>query len=158
MSDADYNPGDEIRGVLIPVGEQSLLLPNAVVAEIIDYRDPTGAVDAEDADWLRGIVTWRQHKLPLVAFEGLLGESFALPRRARIAICHALDPNAEHTFIGIVSGGIPRLVRVREGSIEPLSLTAEDEDRPILARVRLNDVDALIPDLDRLGVLLDTSA
>lgn len=156
MSEADYNTGDEIRGVLIPVGNSSLLLPNAVVAEVIDYRDPSGEVDAEDAAWLRGSVSWRQHKLPLVAFEGLLGETFELPRRARIAICHALDPDAKQAFIGIVSGGIPRLVRVRESVIEPLAVTEEDEDRPILARVRVNDVDAIIPDMDKLGSLLES--
>lgn len=154
MSDADYNPGDEVRGVLIPVGENSLLLPNAVVAEVIDYRDPAGPVDVENAAWLLGSVTWRQRKLPLVAFEGLLGGSFSLPRRARIAICHALDPNAEHAFIGIVSGGIPRLVRVQESGIETLALGQDYESRPVLARVRMNDVMALIPDLDQLGKLL----
>lgn len=154
MSDADYKPADEVRGVLIPVGENNLLLPNAVVAEVIDYRDPTGEVDPADAAWLLGRVSWRQRMLPLVAFEGLLGGAFSLPRRARIAICHALDPASEYDFIGIVSGGIPRLVRVQESAIETLNLGQDYETKPVLARVRLNDVVALIPDMDQLGQLL----
>jgi len=158
MSEADYNPSGEIRGVLIPVGQNSLLLPNAVVAEVIDYRDPSGEVDEADAAWLLGTVTWRQRKLPLVAFEGLLGETFSLPRRARIAICHALDPEAGYVYIGIVSGGIPRLVRVHEQVVKPLDLGEPYAGCPILARVQLNDQEVLIPDLLELGSLIGTLA
>lgn len=155
MRDAVLHSGEEIRGVFIPVGDSRLLLPNAVVAEIIDYREAADQDDLSEHDWWRGLVHWRQHKLPLVAFEALLGGEFTLSRRARIVVCNALNDDALEDFVGIVSAGIPRMVLVREEQIEVLPAQPGDEERPIVARIRVNDQEALIPDMDRIEELVE---
>lgn len=155
MRDSVFHSSDEIRGVFIPVGDTRLLLPNAVVAEIIDYRESADDKDLTEHDWWRGLVPWRQHKLPLVAFDVLLGDEFTLPRRARIVVCNALSDDAQEDFIGIVSAGIPRMVMVRQANLEVLPFEEGDETRPIAARIRFNDQDALIPDMDRLEALVE---
>lgn len=155
MRDPAPYASEEIRGVFIPVGDTRLLLPNAMVAEIIDYRESADGNELTGHDWWRGLVPWRQHPLPLVAFDALLGGEFTLPRRARIVVCNALSDDAEQDFIGIVSAGIPRLVLVHEANLEVLPFEAGDETRPIVARVRFNDQEALIPDMDRLEELVE---
>ncbi len=155
MLDSAFRPGNEIRSVFIPVGDTRLLLPNAVVAEIIDYRASAADHELGEHDWWRGMVPWRQHKLPLVAFDVLMGGEFSRPRRARIVVCNALSDEALEDFIGIVSAGIPRMVLVNEAEIEVLPAEPGDEERAITARVRLHDQEALIPDMNRLEELVE---
>ncbi len=64
-----------LRGVLIPTGQVSLLLPNAAMNEVIDYRDATPLATAAPA-WVLGTVMWRQRPMPVVSIERMLGEAF----------------------------------------------------------------------------------
>lgn len=143
------NPGD-IRGVLIPVGGQQLLLPNATVAEIIAYREPVAGPQG-GPDWLLGEIDWRQRKVPLAALETLLGGTYRGYTRGRIAVCYSLLEGEQRPYLGVVSDGIPHLIRVREDDLEPLALNDGDADLPVLARLRIKGEDALIPDLARLS-------
>lgn len=142
----------EIRGVLIPLLGLRLLLPNAAVAEIIDYSPP--AAGRDQPDWLLGMIKWRQRNLPVIRFETLLGQaSEDSGVRRRLAVCHALTADARRPYMGLVTQGIPRLVRVREELLEPMP--GDDlAGLPVHARVRVNGEEALIPDLDRLEDLL----
>lgn len=145
----------EVRSVLIPLAETSLLLPNAVMAELTDYRTPTPMM-REHADWLAGRITWRQRVVPLVRFEPLLGGEPALASyRRRIVVCQAIDPAAKQPFYGLVTTGIPRLLRVGADNLELLDPVPEDW--PVSARVRVLETEALVPDLDRLEALLDAA-
>jgi chemosensory pili system protein ChpC len=145
----------EIRGVLIPTSSERLLLPNAALAEVIDFREPTPP--GRDAPpWVLGSIVWRQRTLPVISAERLVGDQFN-PKapRLRIAVCHALLKQRQRPFIGIVSRGIPRLVRVTEDTIEETPEPPLDPDWPMLAQVHVNDVYALIPDMERIERLLD---
>ncbi|WP_260294296.1 chemotaxis protein CheW [Sedimenticola hydrogenitrophicus] len=139
----------EIRGVLLPLQEGELLLPNAAVCEVVSYQAPD-AVSARAPAWLLGAFAWRNHALPLIAFERLLGqESGEIGHRARVAIVNTLNGNDRLPYIGILLRAAPHLVRVTESSIVPF---AGDEPPPgmVADRVIINGVDALIPDLDAL--------
>lgn len=140
----------DIRGVLIPVGGQQLLLPNATVAEIISYRDPAASGEG-GPDWLLGDIDWRQRRVPTVALETLLGGQYKGYTRGRIAVCYSLLEGEERPYLGVVSDGIPHLVRVREEDLEPQPAADGDADLPVLARVKLKGEDALIPDIARLS-------
>lgn len=140
----------DIRGVLIPIGGNKLLLPNANVAEIIAFREPASA--PQDApDWLLGEFDWRQRRVPLAALENLLGGTYQGYTRGRIAICYSLLAGDRSPYLGLVSDGIPHLVRVREEDVEPLSLQPDDQDRPVLARLRFKDEEVVIPDVAKLA-------
>lgn len=150
MSDA---VPQEIRGVLIPLQGEQLLLPNAAVAEVIDYREPD-AVDAAPA-WVLGTTAWRQRNLTVVRLEKLLGlQTEGDSPRQRIVICHTLDSDARRPFIGIVAAAIPRLVRLREEGLTGGDLGAELSNAPVHARVSVDDQVALIPDLTAIEGLL----
>jgi len=144
---------DNIRGVLIPVGGQQLLLPNATVAEIIAYRDPA-APGSDAPGWLLGSIDWRQRQVPVVALENLLGGEYRGYTRGRIAVCYSLLEGEEFPYLGVVSDGIPHLVRVRGEDIEPLPAQDGDADLPLLARLTIKGEDALIPDLARLSEMV----
>lgn len=144
----------EVRGVLIPCGSLQLLLPNAAVAEVTDYRQPT-PLSGERPGWLLGTVAWRQRSLLVLDPELLLGGSVReIGGRARIAVCNTLSPDATRPFLGLLCRRIPRLVRVTEEALEPLSAPEGGDALPVHHWVRVRDEQALIPDLDRLQELV----
>lgn len=137
-----------IRGVLIQVADAKLLLPNATIAEVLSYADPEPVADAPD--WLLGRIRWRGWQLPLVAFSrfsGIADEQGGLG--SKVIVLKALGGDAKRPFFAILTQGFPRLVTVTDTS---LVSETEDEAVPegVLAKVRLNDDDALLPDLAAL--------
>lgn len=149
-----------IRGVLIQVAEARLLLPNATIAEVLSYADPEPVPGAPD--WLLGRIRWRGWQLPLVAFSrftGIAEEAGGLG--SKVIVLKALGGDAKRPFFAVLTQGFPRLVTVTEGA---LATDTEDLDIPegVLARVRLNEDGALLPDLamleTRIGEALDAAA
>ncbi len=141
-----------VPSLLIPVQQATLLLPNAAVAEIIDYRDPQPISDAPK--WLLGMVPWRGLQLPLLSFEAVLhGAPPEASARLRIAVMNTLNGNPDVPFFGIVLQGIPHLVRADEASVTRTD--QGDEATPgVLARVDVNGEPAIIPDLDAVEKML----
>ena len=134
-----------IRGVLIQVAEARLLLPNATIAEVLSYADPERVADAPD--WLLRRMGWRGSQLPLVSFSrfsGIAEDRGGLG--SKVIVLKALGGDAKHPFFALLTQGFPRLVTVTEGS---LVSDSDDAGVPegVLARVRLNEDDALLPDL-----------
>lgn len=137
-----------IRGVLIQVAEARLLLPNATIAEVLSYADPEPVADAPD--WLLGRMRWRGWQLPLVSFSrfsGIAEDRGGLG--SKVIVLKALGGDAKRPFFALLTQGFPRLVTVTEGS---LASDSDDAGVPegVLARVRLNEDDALLPDLTAL--------
>ena len=61
----------EIRGLMIPITNGRVLMPNANVSEVITLSTPERVPNAPD--WLLGRVAWRGWKLPLISFSLLAG-------------------------------------------------------------------------------------
>ena len=63
MSQAVATPNSitNLTGLLIPLADRTLLLPNVVVAELIPYRTPQ--VTPGMPDWFLGQVAWRDLRL-----------------------------------------------------------------------------------------------
>jgi len=148
----------EIRGLMIPLHtDVSLLLPNAAVAEIIDFHGVAALPDKPE--WVAGETDWRQRRLPVVRFERLLGEpGVAKGLRQRIVVCHVLNPQARRPFVGIVAANIPRLVRIRESMLEGVPMPDNWRERPLRAALRLDGQAAVIPDLPALEHELEAVA
>ena len=141
-------PDQIIRGVLIQVANARLLLPNAAIAEVLSYADPEPIADAPD--WLLGRTRWRGWQVPLVAFSrftGIADEKGGLG--SKVIVLKALGGDAKRPFFALLTQGFPRLVTVTEAA---LGSDADSEEVPegVLARVRLNEDDALLPDLASL--------
>lgn len=134
----------EIRGVLIPVTGGRLLLPNATVAEVITYSQPSAV--AQSPDWLLGTIAWRGWNLPLFSFSMLVGQAREETyTNARIAVLRALGGNRQLPFLGLLAQGFPRLT-----TITPEVLIPSDDgiDEPaIRCQVVVRDDLAVVPDL-----------
>lgn len=135
---------NQIATLLIPVSGKHLVLPNVNVAEIIPYREPSPEEDVPT--WYLGRLAWRATEVPLISFEAINDEPFAgRGRNRRIAILNNVTGDPTLPFCGIVTEGLPRLLRLLAEEI------IEDPDfQPgpaELARVLVNGERASIPDV-----------
>ncbi|SKA08915.1 chemotaxis protein CheW [Novilysobacter spongiicola] len=140
--------GQDVRGVLIQLSGVRLLLPNATIAEVLSYAPPEPVTDAPD--WLLGRIRWRGWQVPLVGFSQLAGLSPDVGGLGtKMLVLKALGGRARTPFFAILSQGFPRLVTVTR-----TGLVVEDGqgDLPdvLQARVRLNEDDAFVPNLEAL--------
>lgn len=93
-------------GLLLPLADRTLILPNVAIAELIDYQP--GAFDLDTPPWYLGPVTWRNRQIPLVSFESACGNKTVIGERVRIVILNALGGRPELKFIALLVQGIPR--------------------------------------------------
>ena len=71
---ATQNSAASLTGLLVPLADRTLLLPNVAVAELIPYRAPQ--VTEGTPDWFLGQIAWRDLRLPLLSFEAASGGPF----------------------------------------------------------------------------------
>jgi len=139
---------NEVRSVLIPLADRQLLLPNAVVAEIMGYQQPE-EVEGQP-DWFLGNMVWRGVLIPVISFEAMLGGGAVTPgHRGRIAILNGLNGYPRLSHYGMVVQAIPSLVRVTTDNV--LALSRQEEEDPLIRQVVELDLNpAYIPDLDEI--------
>ena len=139
MSDAQ----DSLTGLIIPLAEQSLLLPNVAVAELVGYRLGTAA--NQGPDWFLGWAHWRDQQVPLIDPGLLLGQAAGAGQTERMLILNAVSGQQNLRFLALRVAGIPRSKRVVRGEMQDLGETGPF----ISASVRLADEPGalLIPDL-----------
>src|SRR3546814_10083928 len=95
-----------ITGLLLPLADRHLILPNVAVAELIDYQ--SSAFDMDTPPWCLGWVSWRERQIPLLSFESACGQKTVIGERARIVVLNALGGLPELRFIALLVQGIPR--------------------------------------------------
>ena len=80
---------DSLTGLLLPLSDRTLLLPNVAVAELIAYRNPQ--VAAGVPQWYLGQVAWRDLRLPLLSFEAASSgeQQPVLGSSARVVVINA---------------------------------------------------------------------
>ena len=137
----------DIHSLLLPLQDSHLLLPNAAVAEITEYR-PAQVLDGMPA-WCLGKVTWRGLEIPLISYEAFVGDDVPEESsRFRIAVLNTLNKSADTPFIAVVLKGIPRLLTA--GSDTVVAEAAAEAVEGVLARVQAVGEAAMIPDIDAL--------
>lgn len=138
---------DVIHCITIPLHEEMVLLPNAAIAEIVAYIEPTTIDDAPK--WFLGYIIWREIRIPLIAIEAMSGKKVeAAKENSRIAVLNTLNGNADLAYVAILSQGIPSLALVSEDGIE--EQTDLSDHSAIGAIVNVDGIDALIPDMDEI--------
>lgn len=144
---------DELYSLLVPLSGDRLIVPRACVAEVVRFSTPDHQVGAQE--WMLGNVTWNGRTLPVVSFEGALGNDVPVATgRTRIVVFYASTGELRTGYFGILTQGFPQLVRVNK---DVLKLEAKDgwpEQAPVLCRVRMINEFPLIPDLERLEAML----
>lgn len=141
QSITNQDTSSSITGLLVPLTDRTLLLPNVAVAELIPYRAPQPAQGSPS--WFLGQVSWRDLTLPLLSFEAASGGQSEAGAKARVVVLNALGGRDHVKFIAMLVQGIPRSIKVdpslarSEATLAPLELDA----------VNLGDAQARIPDL-----------
>ncbi|MFZ5698813.1 MAG: chemotaxis protein CheW [Pseudomonadota bacterium] len=107
-------PQAEVPSLMVPQQGRPLLVPNIAVAEIVPFSAPLPEVGKPQ--WFLGHIMWRGEKVPVISVVQLRGEEEDIPSEARIAVFNGLGGALR--FYGVITHGIPRLVRVREQDIE----------------------------------------
>jgi chemosensory pili system protein ChpC len=142
---------------MIPLQETVLLLPNASVAEIIGYTAPEAVEDTPP--WMLGYIHWRGYRLPLVSYEVMSGSGGAAPTssKLRIAIFNGINNNADLPFYGVLTQGIPRLLRASQRVVHESEGDQQEDSSLVLAHAKVRDEAVVIPDLDEMESMLATS-
>ena len=139
---------DVVHCLTIPLNDETALLPNSAIAEVIGFKEPTPIDDAPD--WFLGYIEWREKRVPLISFEAVSGKGLTTAKKnSRIAILNTLNGNTQIPYVGILSQGIPSLVIVHEQGLEDKDNS--DENRPAVgAFVEVGGVEALVPNIDEI--------
>jgi len=156
MSEATFEKSYELQGLLLPVMDGNLLLPNAAVVEVLSYPAVTAA-DTDTPDWILGYFEWRNLSLPLISWGHLLGQDVTEDQgqRKRVVVCHLFSADKKQSFVGVEVRGLPSLVPVTKAGLQAEDDSA-DAETCTLGTVKIQDVSARIPDLDGLGKLLSS--
>lgn len=138
----------EIRGVMVPVTEGRVLLPNATVAEVVGYTHPEHIPNAPS--WLLGRLQWRGWRLPLFSLPMLIGSATEENRaNARVTVLKAIGGRAGLPFIALLAQGFPRLVTITQELLIPSS-DESPHASGVHSEVLVRDDRAIIPDLDAI--------
>lgn len=137
---------------LIPLSEETIILPNTAVAEVISYLEPSPLSGMPE--WFIGTIAWRGRTAPIISWEILNGQaSKPLTRDSRIVIFNTLEKKSALPFYGVIAQGIPHLQRMSEGE---LSFCDENEPHDALCRrVLFKEQIISIPDLNKLQAIIE---
>jgi len=138
---------EQIYAVLMALDGDTLLLPNAAVAEVV-ARDSLQAADADAPSWLAGYCDWNNRRVPVVSFEALNGASRSPDaRRARIVVLNSFGTHLPSGLLAVITQGYPHLVTLNRAAVKSMALRSTDRADVVLCRVRIASQEAAIPDL-----------
>jgi chemosensory pili system protein ChpC len=152
MSQAVATPNTvtSLTGLLVPLADRTLLLPNVAVAELIPYRAPQ--VSEGMPAWFLGQIAWRDLRLPLLSFEAASAGQALVGPGARVAVINALGARPKVKFIALLVQGIPRSIKVgadlvrADVPLAPLELDAVSLDENLLKIPDLIGLEQLLAD------------
>ena len=137
------NARSEVYGQLVTLNDDLMLLPAVAVSEV-------GQMERIDLNigspaWLVGFRDLRGQRQPIVAVEGLLGRAVpARSQRAKLVVVRSVHDGIGWAFI---SQGQPHLATLNPMAMQPEDLHESDDEALVLARARIANLSAIIPDL-----------
>ena len=145
-----------IHCMLAPTRQDQLLLPTGVMAEVIDYKQPTKMDNAPP--WLLGQIEGNQRQVPVFSFSSLINAEDVgdIPAKSKVLIIKSLGDTARVPYLGILLSELPRLLNVNESDLVE---TGDDKKSlGVFSWIKLDDQSAIVPDLDRLTHLVNHAA
>jgi len=141
-----------VHCMLAPTEEDTLLLPTSVMAEVVDFQPPS-PMDGTPP-WLIGQIEWEKRQVPVFSFCALINGSDMgeIPPRSKIMIIKSLAESGRVPYLGVLLSDLPRMANVEEFDLEQTG--DEKKSLGVFSRIRLEDEDAIVPDLDRLTHLV----
>ena len=141
----------EIRSVIVPLTELEILIPNATVAEIMNYTQPQPISDTPP--WMLGHLLWRGWQVPLISYS-VLTEAAAEENTtsARICVTKALIGNPRMPYFALLAQAFPRLTTITASEL--VEVSTDNNPIAVAGRVVFEEREIIVPDLDRLGQLV----
>ena len=145
---------EDVYAVLVSLTSDTLLLPNAAVAEVISAEKmdppPPGA-----PAWFAGKASYNNRQLSVVRFETLNGSTPGEDtRRTRLAVIQPLTGQLRTGQYAIVCQGYPHLVTLNRTALRKEALVSSDNEDLVLTRVSIANTNALVPNLEQIEKLL----
>lgn len=138
---------EQLYAVLMALNDETLILPNAAVIEVVAREALAPPPDGAPA-WLLGECQWNNRRVPVVSVEGLNGAPPAeMSRRARVVVLHSLGTHLPSGLLAVVAQGYPHLVTLNRTAVKSTPVKDTDRRDLVLSRVRIASQEAMIPDL-----------
>lgn len=142
---------DRIHTLMVPMHQLSLLVPSALVAEVVNPA-PLAPLPLAPT-WLKGILNWRSRPVPVISFEELLnGEAGTPTARAKIVIFYPLPGRRPYEFFGVQSLAEPQPRTFHDA--QQLQNRVEHRSPLVAAAMQIDSTVTLIPDLQGLSATL----
>jgi chemosensory pili system protein ChpC len=140
---------EEIYAVLISLKDDTMLLPNAAVAEVVGQeglKPSTGG-----PVWLVGHAAWNGRRVPVISFEALNGGSIPeLGRRSRLIVTHTLTSDLDVGHVALLSQGYPHLITLNRNAMQKVAGRESDRTELVLSRIKIANHDTLLPDMEAI--------
>lgn len=146
----------DIRTLLTPLTEGNILLPNSVVAEILEYTSPEPFKKAPI--WLLGELAWHGWQVPVVSYLRIINKRSqdAVTKKSRILIIKTLGYSTQLNYIGLLIQGLPKIKTV---SAETLIQNQQSvKSKSVFSRVQVDEQEAMIPEIAVLTGLIEKAA
>ncbi|HPQ87260.1 MAG TPA: chemotaxis protein CheW [Gammaproteobacteria bacterium] len=148
---------NEIRGIMIPVTtEKRVLLPNAIIAEVVTYTDLQSIDNAPD--WLSGKIDWRGYDVPVLCYNSLStgGSTAKRSKTGRVVVVKALGDNEKIPYFALLVEGVPRLQLITQGDLQVHEVDS-DISNAIASMVTVQDEMSEIPNIKFIEYVLAES-
>lgn len=146
----------ELRTLLNPLTTGHLLLPNSVVAEILEYSSPRPFKKAPR--WLLGELEWHGWQVPVVSYLQMINSRSqdAVTKKSRILIIKTLGESTQLNYLGLLIQGLPRIKTVTPATL--IEDKTEVKSRVVFSRVNVDEMPAFIPEISVLTSLVEKAA
>jgi hypothetical protein len=138
---------DRIHTLIVPLAGSYLLVPSALIAEVINIAPWIPVPRSEK--WMLGLLNWRSRPVPVVSYDFFLTSDLppAGPR-SKIVVFYPLPGRKPWDFFGVLTAGEPQPRTFSDA--EALSNTVENDNPYAAVTVQLEAFAACIPNLDAL--------
>lgn len=148
-----------IKCVILTLRKENVIVPNALVAEIISVKDIQQSEN--NPDWFLGTMTWRGADVPLLSFEASGGEKISkVNLNTQAVVLYAVGETgevSEHPYLGLVMSGVPHVSNFTRDQVKTDD-QAEEEHPMVAQKVRINGASVSILDVDAMVEMVEQLA
>ena len=141
-----------IKCIILTLRKSNVLVPNALVAEIISVKDIQNT--DEGPAWFLGNMTWRDMSVPLLSFEASGGEKISrVNLNTQAVVLYAVGAGRdvkEHPYLGLVMSGVPHVSHFTREQIKTDDESEADLHPMVAQKVRINGASVSILDVDAM--------
>ena len=141
----DMDQNSALSCVLIPTSQESLLLPNVCIAEIVPWRRIKPADNAPS--WCLGHVGWRGSSLAVIDFAALNEQAHDAPTPRCLVVMNRARSSSGPAFYAIAAQALPRMLQIAEEDVTGQEASLGPAD---VMKVQVGTEVATIPDLEFL--------